>query len=166
MKIKTKQKNKMKIKTKQKNKMKIKTKQKNKVLKKNTWKKQGAPEDYANLYVAKYGFNRHQISPMQSEWGFGDWRPGSPGSGVTPFFSGDPFFFCFFVLFFFLFFSRKKTKKKQKKNKKKKQEKNTAQKIRQTAPPKKTPPRKFHRLPPKKHWVGRPGQADSTLAVS
>ena len=50
--------------------------------------------------------------------------------------------------------------------KKKKTEKNTAQKFRQTAHPKKTPPRNFHRLSLKKFWVSRPGQTDSILAVS
>ena len=119
-------------------------------------KKQGAAEDCVDLYIAKYGFNRHQISPMQSEGGLGGWRPGAPGSGGDPFFFWWPlFFFCFFVLFFFfvffflLFFSKKNEKKnkkkkqkkeQKKKTKKKKQKKNTAQKFRQTAHPKKKHP--------------------------
>ena len=82
---------------------------------KNKWTKQGAAEDCVDLYIAKYGFNRHQISPMQSEGGLGGWRPGAPGSGgdpffflVTPFFS--VFLFCLFFVYFLFFFSKKNKK--------------------------------------------------------
>ena len=112
------------------------------------------------LVYCNVGFNRHQISPMQSEGGLGGWRPGAPGSGGDPFLFS--FCFCFFFWFisvFFLFFSRKKQKNRLQKNRR-------LCPIRQTAPQKKTRPRNSHRLPPKKHWVGRPGETDSVLAVS
>ena len=117
---------------------------------KNKWTKQGAAEDCVDLYIAKYGFNRHQISPMQSEGGLGGWRPGAPGSGGDPFFFWWPLFFLFFCfvyfLFIFCFFSRKKTKKKTKK-KQKINRKKTKKKTK-----KKTLSRNSDSLPtPKKH---------------
>ena len=145
----------MKIKTNGKNKMKIKTNRKNK---EQQMDKTRRSRRLRRLVYRKVWF---QQAPnfSNAEWGGVGWLA-ARGSGVRgwPLFFWWPLFFLFFCfVFFFVFFcffsrekKQKKTKKKTKKEQKKKQKKNTAQKFRQTAHPKKTPPRNFHRLSLKK----------------